>query len=126
MIFDDLTTFRDYFCLLSDAYSKDNGSIQTDTFNGNIVEFNEMRRIQKRKFAFGGGEKDGEEVKIDKEFLDADRKILVKLREEQYPSHTRNSVLCKPSSVCVFDYGVHNAYSNLFLVFCVIRISTSQ
>lgn len=48
--------------------------------------------------AFGG---DGEDEAVDRQFLEADRKILEQLRADELPAHTRSTVLDAPNTVSV-------------------------
>ena len=55
----------------------------------------ELKR--KAVHAFGGG--DGESEIMDRQFLEADRKILESLRSDELPAHTRATVMNAPGTV---------------------------
>lgn len=59
-----------------------------------IGTLRELKR--KSAVAFDG---DGEDEAIDRQFLEADRKLLEKLRADEIPAHTRSTVLNAPNTV---------------------------
>lgn len=89
--------------LHSDNMETVNGDIATDSqqTTSSITNAND-NKSHKRKGAFSLATHH-EEEKIDKEFLEADRQLLSKIRANDYPSHTRSTVLSKPGSVSDFS-----------------------
>lgn len=61
-----------------------------------LEELRQLRRAQKRKSVFNLG---GEDQRLDKAFLEMDRRILAKLRAEETPVRNRSTVLSKANAV---------------------------
>ena len=65
--------------------------------NDNLKSLKHLKRSSAQ--AFGG---DGEDEAIDRQFLDADLKILESLRSDEIPAQTRSTVLNASSTVSLF------------------------
>lgn len=63
--------------------------------SGKLEELKQLRRTQKRKSVNLTNEEDF----FDKEFLEADKQILAKIRAEEFPSRTRTTVLSRRGCV---------------------------